>query len=430
MLLVHLEHPSPRARYIARHLFARLLGWPVTFVATREEFRSATGPKLLHATAPEDGAFHLPDSGWLRSTGLDVQGPPPHRAGEPLALFPTAAGEDVLAAMFFLIGGVEEWAITARDRYGRIPADALFLVRSGLEGTPWVDRWALELAEGLRARYPSLPAPARRYRHVLTVDVDNALKYQGRPLHRAIGASVKEAVRGRFSAARERWRVRTGAQRDPYASLPHVLERVHGRVDRAITFFLMRGGGVYDHGADMRHPAVRDLVRATARHAEAGVHPSFSSSEDPALIAAEREALAGIVDRNVGCSRQHFLRWRMPDTFRVLADQGIHEEHSLGFSDRVGFRCGTCSPFPWYDLERDEETALMCWPFAAMDSALGDHAGLDAAVAAQAMARLSDEVRAVQGTFVSVWHDRFLSGHGPFAGWPEAMMEVVRHARA
>ncbi|MFT3886337.1 MAG: polysaccharide deacetylase family protein [Flavobacteriales bacterium] len=430
MLLVHLEHPSPRARYIVRHLFERMLGWAVAFAATREEFRSATGPKLLYAAAPEDGAFFLPDSGGLRATGMNGPSPAAYVAGDPLLLFSTSAREDVLAAAFFLIAGVEEWTITARDRFGRIPADALFLVRNRLEGVPWVDRWALDLAKAIGTCYPSLPAPSRTYRHVLTVDVDNALKYQGRPFHRAIGASVKEALRGRFSATRERWRVRAGDQRDPYAALPQVLERLHGRVGRTIAFFLMRGGGAFNHGADMRHPAVRGLVRATAQHAEIGVHPSFGSSDDPALITQERDALIGIVDRSVGCSRQHFLRWRLPDTFRALAALGIQEEHSLGFSDRIGFRRGTCTPFPWYDLERDEETSLMCWPFAAMDTALRDHAGLDAAAAARAMTRSSDVVRAVQGTFVSVWHDRCLSGHGPYMGWPEAMEEVVQQARA
>ncbi len=46
------------------------------------------------------------------------------------------------------------------------------------------------------------------------------------------------------------------------------------------------------------------------------------------------------------------------------------------------------------------------------------------------MCAVSDSVRAVNGTFVSVWHDRFLSGYGIWQGWPEAMQQVVEHARS
>ena len=46
------------------------------------------------------------------------------------------------------------------------------------------------------------------------------------------------------------------------------------------------------------------------------------------------------------------------------------------------------------------------------------------------MKRVSDAVREVQGSFVSVWHDRFLSGHEEFRGGPEAMRELVDLAKA
>ena len=120
----------------------------------------------------------------------------------------------------------------------------------------------------------------------------------------------------------------------------------------------------------------------------------------------------------------------MPDTFRALIANGFSEDHSIGFSDRIGFRAGTCTPFPWYDLERDEETTLMLHPFAVMDSALANQTGEGLQNALGEMKRVSDAVREVNGSFVSVWHDRFLSGHEEFEGGPEAMRELVEHAKA
>ena len=49
--------------------------------------------------------------------------------------------------------------------------------------------------------------------------------------------------------------------------------------------------------------------------------------------------------------------------------------------------------------------------------------------AAAQFTTMMNAVRSVDGTFVSVWHDRYLSGHEQFTGWPEVMEEVVEAAR-
>ncbi len=162
--------------------------------------------------------------------------------------------------------------------------------------------------------------------------------------------------------------------------------------------------------------------------AEIGIHPSYESSANERLIGSEKLQLEKVSSRKIFTSRQHFLRWQMPDTLRALQEAGITEDHSLGFSDRPGFRAGTCTPFRWYDLEQERISGLMLHPFAAMDSALHDHMELRPKEGAAEMIAMSNAVRSVSGTFTSVWHDRFLSGHGAWKGWPEAFQMVVTSA--
>ncbi|HMC97394.1 MAG TPA: polysaccharide deacetylase family protein [Flavobacteriales bacterium] len=430
MLLVNLERPTPRARYIVRHVFERMLGWPVHLAASLEEFRASTGPKLHYGRSTVEGAFHVPSSGWLEATGAQRPNILHRGTGADLVLFPEGADFDVLAACFYLLGLVEEYPPHGLDTHGRLPVDELFIVRQGAERIPLVDRWVLRLSQELRARLPGLPEPMRQYRHVLTVDVDNGLKYLGRPLHRAVGASLKELLRGDPKAMRERWRVRSGAEVDPYASLADRMTEVAGNTARSIAFFLVRGGGPFDHAAQVTHPAYRELIARVGKHAAIGLHPSHESSVRPALFRDERDHLSAIAGRDVLFSRQHFLRWRVPDTLRTLNELGVTEDHTVGFSDRIGFRAGTCTPFPWYDLEREQETPLMLWPFAAMDSALHERMGRSAEQALAELCAMSDAVREVNGTFISVWHDRYLSGHREFSPWPDMMRRLVQHARA
>ncbi len=437
MLHVLLETPSPRARYVVRHVFERMLGWSVVFVGSREELIQAQGPKLSYGDQPVPGVFHIQLSESFAGSRTLGTVPSSRGTGRDLLVFPAGETFDVFAAIFFLISLQQEYSISKRDEHGRIASEELLLVRAGASDFPIVDIWALRLTDQLRAAYPSLPAPHRIYRHVLTVDVDNGLKYAARSWQRAMGASAKELAAGRATSFLERWNVRMGRKKDPYATFVDRLTDVRKEVDRLIAFVLTRGEGRFDHAARIDHPVFVDLLKRLGGCAEIGLHPSYESSRDERIIAQEREVLGKVTGGPILVSRQHFLRWRMPDTFRALLANGFTEDHSLGFSDRIGFRAGTCTPFPWYDLDREVETSLMIHPFAMMDSALAHHtidtpgsAGELLRMAVGDMKRVNDTVREVQGTFVSVWHDRFLSGHLDFKGAPEAMRELVDNAKA
>jgi hypothetical protein len=54
---------------------------------------------------------------------------------------------------------------------------------------------------------------------------------------------------------------------------------------------------------------------------------------------------------------------------------------------------------------------------------------LSPAEAIAASQRIVDRVKAVNGTFVGVWHERFLSDHGSEAGWRNVIDSIIRYAR-
>jgi hypothetical protein len=89
----------------------------------------------------------------------------------------------------------------------------------------------------------------------------------------------------------------------------------------------------------------------------------------------------------------------------------------MGYSDKIGFRAGTCSSFQFYDLDKDCETKLRIHPFAFMDVALKNGMRLNAEQAKQEIISLIDEVKKVEGEFVSVWHNESLSDYKEWQGW-------------
>ena len=426
MILVYIAEPTPRARYVVEHVFHHMLGWDLSIVEDEEVFRRSGGAKLSYGDHPIDpSAFHIKASGWLKRSGIvGIRPEVSVKEGMPV-LFPDENGYDLLSAAFFLISRYEEYLDHPNDEHGRSLPSALFLVEHGMHERPILDEWVLQLADRLRAMYPALPAPDRVYRHVVTADLDNGLKYLGRPFWKQCGAAIRDLVKGAPSIAQERFAVLRGKSPDPYADQQLLIDAARSeKVFRTIAFVLVQGGTSYDHAANIRHPAMVGSIRAMASEMEIGLHPSYNSSSDPSSISREKRSLEQVLSDRVTTSRQHFLRWDLPGTLRALEAAGIKEDHTLGFSDRIGLRAGTCTPFRWYDLQQDRISDLVLHPFASMDSALHDRMGLRPREAVRQMITMSEAIRRVNGQFVSVWHDRFLYGDGDRKGWPEAFKQV------
>lgn len=428
----HIERPGPRARYIIHHLLGTMAGWDAKEVPDRKEFRQCTGAKLIYGKEGEPDAFHVQANGLLEQSGIapfDVQ--VSTLDGLPL-LFPTDVGDlafDVFAAAFFALSRYEEYAPLARDAHGRPLSTSLHAGQHGYLQRPVVDAWLGLMAEAWRARGPSLPPMRREYRHVATLDADNGAMFLGRPWWRSAGAAARDLLHGRLARVRDRAAVLAGAQADPYAVHEAFIALAKGHGARAVLNFMVAPRGKHDHAIPADHAIMRRVIGHAAAHAEVGLHPGYSAADRPGQIEREKQRLEAVAGLPISRSRQHFLRFRLPDTLIELERAGIQEEHSMGLADRTGFRAGTCTPFPFYDLHAECCTGLMLYPFMVMDSVLCYKMGLSPAAAEQEAKRMVDIVRRVKGTFVSVWHERFLSGYGEESGWEDLAPAIIQYAR-
>jgi len=430
-IAIWIEGQSPRARYAADQLFTRLLGWRVRWAATADELHPESLPCLTYSEAPLAGAFHLKPSGQLAPKAELLLDPSLTWRDDLPLLFPTdgdALGFDPLAAAFFLLARVEEYQALPCDAHGRALTSALHAAQHRYLHRPIVDEWALLLSDRWRAMDPRVPLPMRTYKQVATVDLDNGFKYKGRAAWRTLGAWARDAIRGEGHDARERWKVLRGQEPDPFELDAEVLDAFASSAQRSITFILASERGEWDHAVPVEHPAYTEYLRELAKRVEIGLHPSYATSETAGLTGNERDRLNRVVGAPIALSRQHFLRYRMPHTFREAIALGITEEHSMGCHDQLGFRAGTCTPFAWYDLEREEATGLAIHPFAVMDNTLRDKLQLDPSAAVQAVKPIIESMRRVKGTFTGLWHESFLAATGKNRAWREAILSIIREA--
>ena len=82
----------------------------------------------------------------------------------------------------------------------------------------------------------------------------------------------------------------------------------------------------------------------------------------------------------------------------------------------------------FYDLDNEVETKLRVHPFAIMEGTLKYHMNVHPEDALQKIKPLIDEVRAVNGVFISLWHNESLGTSKAWQGWRniyESMIEAA-----
>lgn len=423
MLTIYSTSYTPRLSFVL-HFFLDSEEFHVT--DSREAYLAAERPALCYARKPLGRGVHIVPCGLLAERSHHFEQPPVGRdaAGTPV-LYPDSAsdmGFDPLGAAFFLLARCEEYGSKQRDAHGRYLPEQSVLATMGCMERPIVDEWALELRRRIRAACPGALPRERRGRIVMTHDIDLPYRYRARgPLH-TLGALGRDLLLlRRPGEALRRMRSILHLDPDPYFNLEAL-----AHADRAAglpsLFFVHCGPcGRYDRKDRMPSLAYRRTLRRMAQGGQdIGLHPSYETWNDPPKMAAEKHCLEQRLKQKVSASRQHYLRFRVPQTPRALLTCELTDDYSLGYSTQPGFRAGTARPFPYFDLGFNVGTELILHPLAAMDVTLQRDLHLSAPAAAEKMLSLARTALSVGGDCCLLIHNSTLGGvDKDWAGWPE-----------
>jgi hypothetical protein len=144
----------------------------------------------------------------------------------------------------------------------------------------------------------------------------------------------------------------------------------------------------------------------------------------------EIERLEEITAKKITRNRFHFLRFNIPASYLRLVKLGIEEDYSLGHASRAGFRAGTCSPFYFFNLVKNERTNFRIHPFAFMDATLTHYNRLSSSKALDKILQIMQYVKEVEGPFLGLWHNSSFTEQREWKGWRNIFETVAAEASA
>lgn len=373
MVNVFVSKHTARIKYIFDLIFTNILQTQLHIYDTIEDFEKSKGVKINYSDKPLDNALHLFPHGLLQQSGIknieticfDWNGVPAFFAVDN-SFIPF----DLFAAAFYLVTRYEEYCDTQKDEHGRFVAANSLAVRNNFINIPVVNIWAKMMAKLLASHDKNFLYSEPKFSYLATFDIDNAWAYKHKPVLRSIFAALKDALYGRWWSVKLRFAVLFNRDNDPYNNYDFMLDTTEKYNIQSVWFFLMRCKGSYDRALSYKNKAFAKLILRISKSAKVGIHPSYFSNSNYKQIQSEKQRIENIVGNKVLHSRQHFLKIKLPDTYRALAALGIDTDYSMGYPDVPGFRASIATPYLFFDVENNSLSKLKVVPFQIMDVTL------------------------------------------------------------
>ena len=99
----------------------------------------------------------------------------------------------------------------------------------------------------------------------------------------------------------------------------------------------------------------------------------------------------------------------------------------MGFPSEAGFRAGTSKPFYFYDLKNEKATPLKIFPVTFMDANFMNDKISAREKIMENITGLIHQVKEVNGTFISIWHNHTVSETEEFKGWRYIHDQMIQH---
>ncbi len=427
MLLVYTHNITPRVKYVFRQICTRILGIPVNFTSTIEDFIAHDSLKMSYTTNPLLNELHVQSHNILFEQGLTEQQIKVKDWNDTKCFFSNGEKStlpfDIFAASFYLLTRYEEYFPQLTDEYGRFnPIDSIAYQNQFLH-EPVVDIWAYKFRAALKERFPDYSFPKRSYSVSPVIDVPMAFYFIQKGMLRTFGGTLNDIVKLKFKQLYQRYLVLLRFKKDPYDTFSFIINKQRNSRFKFLMFFLIGDYSTYDKNISINRKKFVTLIKSMADYCRVGLKVSFLALDDTVILKKEKTRMESIINSALEMSRNSFSKLNLPHSYRNLVDLEIKEDFTMGYLNNIGFRAGTCTPFLFYDMDYEVQTPLLINSFQVMDFALLKHKSyLDKK---EALERIIKRVKGVNGTFVPVFHNYVFSDSETWKGFKDLFSLIL-----
>ncbi|MCI5057124.1 MAG: polysaccharide deacetylase family protein [Flavobacteriales bacterium] len=433
-VLIFCDTVTNRLRYITKWIFDELSNFEVDLTTDLEQYELYAGPKINYSKqfSKENKCTIIP-ADLLSKSGVDCpdlshskfQGVPILFSSNAENTFPF----DIFSATFYLITRIEEYDnTTSKDAHQRFKAENSVAAKNNFLDLPIVDIWIDLLFQHLNNSFESKIQLKRSFQQEISFDIDIAYKYKGKGLMRTLWGFAKDGMTLNSKEVLNRYAVLTGRAKDPFDCFEFLKDLQSQYQFQLQYFFLIGDFGEYDRNISHRNNTFQKLIKTQSDYHDIGLHLSYKAYNNPNQMKIEFERLQKITLKLIRANRNHYIKLSIPKTYVLLEQLGIKDDYTMGYPDTFGFRAGTCSSFPFFNLHQNRQTNLRIHPFCTMDAAAIYYSNKKQDEILEEMLSIKRKVRKVNGTLSTAWHNHFYhySNTQRNIDWQQLFLEFIK----
>lgn len=434
MILIYSPQLTNRFRYVVQFIFEDVCKMDYSLTNDDQHFKNSNSIKINYSDQRiSNNEVFIKKQGLLNQDGIFPVEPEIIKEGEKLKLFPDKESDlnfDIFSAIFYLVTRYEEYLPFQKDHHGRFEAKQSYAYRHGFLERPVVDEWIIDLQNCISQKFTNVQWTKQEFKFTPSIDIDQAFAIKGKSFIRILKPLLLSILRLRFNKIVDIIKIRLGLKKDPFDNF-ELMEGLHRKYNfTAIYFFLFSKKYTrYDVNISVKNKEFRKRIKEVSRTATVGVHPSYHSRYDFKLIDEEIHLLSNVLNTPINSSRQHYLKLRLPNTYKSLISLGIAHEYSMGYASMPGFRASTTHSFKFFDLKHEQISFLNVHPFCVMDATFKTYLNYSKEQAYNTIVNLMNNVKNVEGHFISLWHNESLSENEIWRGWSDLYEQMLILAR-
>lgn len=415
MILLLSDTIPPRLQYIADFIFRENFGVDYSITTNKKKFEESNAIKINYTEDQYfEGVINVRGSRLLFEKKIHKQNIETFEANGATAFFKNERGIgnfpfDIFSATFYLLSRYEEYLPHIKDKYGRYDHQQSLASTNGFLKIPLVNKWLEYFARYLQSKFAGFQIKKKTFNFLPTYDVDMAFEWCHKGFIRNTGQLLTLLIQQDYKKISEAFKILEGKIRDPSDNFDF-FDKLHEQLNLHPSYFFLvsKNNTKYDKNISPYKNKMKRLIQRIAKKNDIGIHPSYYASQDEKILKKEKFLLEEIAGNTIQKSRQHYLRFNLPETYRQLADAGIKDEFSMGYGAINGFRASYTDSFYWYDIEREEKTNLIVHPFCYMDSNIIFHQKLTPEESFEELMYFYNTCKNVNGALITIMHNHLM----------------------
>lgn len=429
MVLIYSHQQSPRLRYIAKQLFERMLGTLVSVTHNTEEFITYTGAKFSYGKEPLGDEMFFQSSDLLFEKGVNEdiisiknwEGLPCfYHTPHPDSVLPF----DIFATSFYMLTRYEEYLPQVKDNLGRFMAKSSLAYQYNFLKIPIVDLWALRVKEVLQNKFPEINWTSKKFETELICEVNEAFAYQKKGWFRTFEGLIYDLGHFRFGKILNRIKTLLGIMKDPFHTYNYMINIARKNNVNLRVFFGLGNYSIHEKSTNANSYTYQKLIKSIADYCSIGIRLSYEAQKNANDFKEEKKRFEQITHRSASHAFCQYGKISLPNTYRLLVEQEVVVDYSMGYQDYAGFRAGTSVPFLFYDLDYEVQTPLNVVPFCISKNIFSEISSSKKAI--EEIDMLIKEIKKVKGkAVIHIQNDMFDETDLRIPFWKELYSYIV-----